>query len=50
MSYFDERCGTCRHHRFDPWDEEWVCENPASDCYGCVTEYGDVCEDYEERC
>ena len=45
--YEDENCGHCRHHRKD--DGEWVCHNPESDCYGCYTEYREVCENFEER-
>lgn len=49
MSYFDECCGTCKWHEHDLWDEAWTCNNTSSDCYGCVTEYQDVCANYEER-
>lgn len=49
MSYFDECCGTCKWHEPDPWDGEWVCDNKESNCYGCVTEYNDICDDYETR-
>lgn len=49
MSYFDECCGTCKWHEHDNWDDEWVCSNTSSDCYGVNTEYRDSCTNYEER-
>ena len=45
----DKCCGTCRHHQRDPWDDEWVCNNEDSECYGVNTEYRDSCDDYEEK-
>lgn len=45
--YEDENCGHCQHHRKD--DEEWICNNPDSECFGCYTEYKDTCEDFKER-
>lgn len=47
----DELCGTCAYHRRDPWEEEptWICDCARSECYGCVTEYRDTCDDYEGR-
>ena len=43
----EEICGKCLHHRKE--NEEWVCTNPDSDCYGCWTEYRDGCDDFEDR-
>lgn len=40
-------CGKCLHHRFV--DDEWICNNPDSICYGCYTEYYDRCQDFDER-
>lgn len=45
-----ECCGTCRFHM--PYkfcgERGWLCNNPDADEYGLETEYGYVCEDYEE--
>lgn len=41
-------CGTCRHHRKEK-DGSWVCANPESDYYADWTEYGDNCDEHEER-
>ena len=41
-------CGTCRYHRKEA-DGSWICTNPDSDYYTDWTEYGDSCEEYEER-
>lgn len=49
MSYFDKCYGTCKWHKRDDWDDEWVCDNKDSDCHGANTEYQDSCTDYEER-
>ena len=43
----EELCGTCIHHRKE--NEELICKNPDSECYGCYTEYRDSCDSYEER-
>ena len=44
----EEKCGKCLHHRYE--DGEWICNNPDSECYGCYTEYNDICNDgFEER-
>lgn len=43
----NEICGKCLHHRRD--NEEWVCKNPESECYGDYTEYKDACDEFEER-
>lgn len=44
-----ENCGSCRWHRYDPRNEEWICNNEASECYRAETEYRDSCSDYEEK-
>ena len=43
----DEICGKCYYHR--KHYDEWCCDNPDSECYGCATEYNDTCEDFEDR-
>ena len=43
----EQICGKCLHHRKQ--DEEWICNNPDSECYGCYTEYRDGCDEYDER-
>lgn len=43
----EECCGRCRHHKKDGGD--WCCDNSQSDCYGCVTEYRDICDDFEDK-
>lgn len=43
----EEICGTCRYHRNDGTD--WVCINQDSEYYSDWTEYGDQCEEWEER-
>ena len=47
MKDTEEICGKCIHHR--KRNEEWICDNPESECYGCYTEYNDSCNDFEER-
>lgn len=43
-------CGNCKHHVcMDSDSDDWICENDESDCFGCVTDYGDGCLDFEER-
>lgn len=44
---YEEICGKCLHHRKE--NEEWICKNPDSECYGCWTEYKDGCSEFEER-
>lgn len=44
----DECCGTCKWHRTDDFGD-WICNNPGSECYGCVTEYNDICDNWEDR-
>lgn len=43
----EECCGNCKYHKND--DGDWICNNPDSECYGCVTEYKDICDQQEER-
>lgn len=43
------KCGECRFHMHDQDNDEWVCNNPDSECYGCETYYSDTCDDAEER-
>ena len=40
-------CGTCRFHRKE--NGEWTCANKNSEYYSDYTEYGDSCEEHEER-
>lgn len=42
-----EICGFCTHHHKE--NDEWICENPDSECYGCYTEYNDDCDSFESR-
>lgn len=42
-------CGRCRHHKHEDIDDGWVCVNPDSECFSDWTEWGDSCEDFEER-
>lgn len=41
-----ECCGTCKYHKKE---DDWVCDNPDSDCYADYTEYSDFCENFEKR-
>ena len=43
----DQICGQCYYHRKQ--SEEWICNNPDSECYGCYTEYRDTCDEFEDR-
>lgn len=45
--YDEEICGKCKYHRKE--NEEWVCTNQDSECWGCYTEYRDTCDCFEER-
>lgn len=47
MNNEEEICGKCVHHRKQ--NEEWVCTNIESECYGCWTEYEDGCDEFEDR-
>ena len=42
-----EICGTCEYHKY--YDGEWYCMCEYSDANGCITDYNDSCEEYEER-
>lgn len=46
-----KNCGNCKHHRGYMVEQEkvWYCENEESVNEGCVTEYSDTCEDWEEE-
>ena len=52
-----ECCGTCKWHRTakcyqsqrDSSGDGWRCANPDSEYYLDWTEYGDRCEEWEER-
>lgn len=44
-----ECCGTCKYHEHERIDDGWVCVNPDSEYYSDWTEYGDCCDDWEER-
>lgn len=43
----DEICGKCLWHR--KVNGEWLCHNPSSEYWGCLTEYKDGCDEFEER-
>lgn len=45
----EEICGTCKWHRHDSNGDGWVCINPDSEYCSDWTEYGDQCEEWEER-
>lgn len=45
----DKCCGTCKYHRFNKNDDEWVCLCPDSYYFGDYTEYDDKCEDWEGK-
>ena len=47
MKLEDCICGRCAFHR--KTNEEWVCSNEDSDNYALEIEYGDTCDDFEER-
>ena len=48
MSKSEEICGKCYHHH--KHYDEWCCDNPESEFYGCATEYNDSCLDgFEDR-
>lgn len=42
-------CGACKWHKYDDEWGDWSCLCKASEYYGCVTEYRDACDDWEER-
>ena len=47
----EERCcGTCRwHDRDEEYSDEFTCDNEDSEYYADYTDYGDICDCYEER-
>ncbi len=45
----DECCGTCKYHRYDRNEQEWICNCQRSDNYADYTEYSDYCENWEDR-
>ena len=49
LLYKEEVCGCCGYHYYDKDDEEWVCDCQESERYSDYTEYGDTCEEWEER-
>lgn len=42
-------CGTCKYHRFDPDEKEYLCMNQESDNFVLETNFCDTCIDYVER-
>ena len=42
-------CGTCRFHTHDRDGDDWFCANPNSIYGDKITDYYDVCEEYERR-
>ena len=45
---FDEElCGKCKHEAKD--GDDFVCNNPDSECYGCCVNYRDCCADFEGK-
>lgn len=47
MAGCKECCGTCEHNSYD--NGEFTCGNPDSEVYGLSIQYGDNCEDWEEK-
>lgn len=46
----NECCGTCKYHEHESVDDGWVCLNAESRyCEDDLTEYDDICEDWETR-
>ena len=49
---WEDCCGNCKHHKKDyEVDNEFVCMNKMSSCFGCFTEYsdGEGCPDFESK-
>lgn len=44
-----ECCGTCKWHKHDSYGDDWICANRDSEYCSDWTEYGDQCEEWEER-
>ena len=45
----NEVCGTCKHHYYDKEEQEWVCDCALSDRCGEFTEYGETCNEWEDK-
>ena len=43
----EEVCGTCKWHKND--NGGWICTNPDSEYYSDWTEYGEQCEEWEDK-
>ena len=43
----EDHCGRCKYRTKDSGD--WICNNQDSDCYGCVMDYTDVCDSFEDK-
>jgi hypothetical protein len=44
-----EICGNCKYHQHEDITDGWVCVNDESEHLSDWTEYGDTCEEWEER-
>lgn len=44
-----ECCGKCRWHRKEPDSPDWICTNPMGQFDSVWTDYGFICEDFEDR-
>ena len=44
-----EVCGTCRHCRYDPADDDFFCNCEDSDDYMEFVPYGYSCDDWEQK-
>ena len=49
MDEEEKVCGTCKWNQFDRMCNEFVCDNPDSEGYGCQTMYWDSCEGWESK-
>ena len=45
----NEVCGTCKYRYYDKEEQEWVCDCALSDRCGEFTEYGETCDEWEDR-
>lgn len=45
----EECCGTCKWHKREVINGEWVCMNKDSDNCAFETEYKDSCDQWESR-
>lgn len=41
-------CGNCVWHDYEE-DDDYVCGNEESECYGMITSYDDYCYDYDPK-